>query len=162
MSDEESWLSRWRGDSLAHGYGEDQRPTLEDIIYWELGDFLSEDGTVEAVLPVLLKILRGHGGALADTLADMIDPEKETRWALELKRKVQGKPPVRGWREDDCIATDYYQCRYNLESEGHATPDKEALSQISASTGLSVETIRQIVKRDRRVRGKSNQRSKMP
>ena len=135
----------------------DWRQTPEESVYNELQEFLGYmDGTAEAALPMLVKILRGHGGEPASTLADMLDPEKKMSWALELKRKLKGTPPARGWREDDWIATDYYQCRYTLKSEGHGTPDKEALSQISASTGLSVETIRQIVKRDRKARGKSN------
>jgi hypothetical protein len=80
----------------------------------------------------------------------MIDPEKKTSWALELRRKIQGAPPVRGWREDEWIARDYSERRESLENEGHAAPDKEALSQVATKRGLTVETIRQIVKRDRK------------
>ena len=139
---------------LAPGYW-DWRPTREESVGDKLQEFLAYmDGTAEAALPMLLKILRDHGGEPANTLADMIDPEKPTAWALDLIRKRQGKPPARGWRTDDWIATDYYHCRSGLEDAEHPTPDKEALSQVAASTGLSVETIRQIVKRDRAARRK--------
>lgn len=77
------------------------------------------DGTAEAALPMLLKILRDYGGEPANTLADMMDPEKPTTWALDLIRKRQGKPPARGWRTDDWIATEYYHCRSGLEDMEH-------------------------------------------
>jgi len=78
MSAEESWLSWWRGDTLSPSHWSPWSLTPEERVRDELQEFLYDmDGTVEAAVPMLLKILRDHGGEPATTLADMLDPDKK-------------------------------------------------------------------------------------
>jgi hypothetical protein len=73
---------------------EDER---DETFFLHLGAFLQlEDRTAKAALPDLLRILRAHGTAPMDAIADLLDPACVGGWKLELKRKIRGKPRQRG------------------------------------------------------------------
>jgi hypothetical protein len=92
----------------------------------------SDDKSLNKVaIPLLLEHLRTHGRAmpLLALLAEWIDPNAETNWKLELKRRRRGSRPSDDWPaiKQAEIVHRVRDLTNQHKAEGKSTPRKRAL-----------------------------------
>jgi hypothetical protein len=150
VRDDDDWLAWWRGDALQQPQ---EPPDLPEIYEWGMAldhtfsDYSNE--TPESVRAKLIEMFRQgtHGNDLLALLADMLDPDGDSLWRLELSRRRRGR---RGrFSELDLMALVWqYEMRVQeLKDERRAAPVKTALGEFADAYKMTDEEMRALIGR---------------
>jgi hypothetical protein len=99
----------------------------------------------KSAIPLLLEYLRSHGRSLPllVLLADWIDPNADTNWKLELKRRRRGSRPSHD-RTAIKQAELFHRARELTDQfrvAGKLTPRKQAITLVAKQEGVTTKAV---------------------